>query len=74
MNGKGDSPRNCFSKQYRDNYDHIFRVDERNTTKRCPAILCKSFKKCPMAKDLGVNDNPDEYDEDYHQKECYAPR
>jgi hypothetical protein len=23
MNGKGDSPRNCFSKQYRSNYDTI---------------------------------------------------
>ncbi len=23
MNGKGDSPRNCFSKEYRDNYDKI---------------------------------------------------
>lgn len=25
MNGKGSRPRNCFSKQYRDNYDYIFR-------------------------------------------------
>ena len=24
-NGKGDSPRNCFSHQFRENYDHIFR-------------------------------------------------
>jgi hypothetical protein len=23
-NGKGDSPRNCFSDTFRDNYDHIF--------------------------------------------------
>jgi len=23
-NGKGDSPRNCFSQHYRENYDHIF--------------------------------------------------
>ena len=23
--GKGDSPRNCFSETYRDNYDEIFR-------------------------------------------------
>tara|TARA_R110000787_G_scaffold39265_6_gene98610 strand:- start:967 stop:1116 length:150 start_codon:yes stop_codon:yes gene_type:complete len=23
MNGKGDSPRNCFSKNYKDNYDQI---------------------------------------------------
>jgi hypothetical protein len=25
MNGKGDSPRNCFSEQFRSNFDHIFR-------------------------------------------------
>lgn len=25
MNGKGDSPRNCFSDSYRENYDNIFR-------------------------------------------------
>ena len=23
-NGKGDSPRNCFSQHYRENYDYIF--------------------------------------------------
>ena len=23
-NGKGDSPRNCFSEHYRENYDQIF--------------------------------------------------
>ena len=23
MNGKGDAPRNCFSKQYKDNYETI---------------------------------------------------
>src|SRR6202008_2485989 len=26
MNGKGSSPRNCFSKQYKENYDYIFRT------------------------------------------------
>jgi hypothetical protein len=26
--GKGDSPRNCFSDTFRDNYDHIFRKKE----------------------------------------------
>ena len=26
--GKGDSPRNCFSDTFRDNYDHIFRKRE----------------------------------------------
>lgn len=24
-NGKGDKPRSCFSKQFKDNYDEIFR-------------------------------------------------
>jgi hypothetical protein len=30
MNGKGDAPRNCFSEQYRENYDSIFRKEERS--------------------------------------------
>lgn len=25
MNGKGDSPRNCFSEKFRSNYDRIFK-------------------------------------------------
>lgn len=25
MNGKGSSPRSCFSKEYKNNYDEIFR-------------------------------------------------
>lgn len=25
MNGKGDTPRNCYTDQYRENYDRIFR-------------------------------------------------
>lgn len=25
QNGKGDAPRNCFSKAYKDNFDDIFR-------------------------------------------------
>lgn len=25
QNGKGDAPRNCFSKQYKDHFDDIFR-------------------------------------------------
>ena len=38
MNGKGDSPRSCFSQDYRDNYDRIFRTitsaDWRRSIKR----------------------------------------
>jgi hypothetical protein len=29
-NGKGDSPRNCFSKKYKENYDAIFRKNKKN--------------------------------------------
>ena len=28
--GKGDNPRNCFSEDYRDNYDDINWSDEKN--------------------------------------------
>ena len=28
--GKGDNPRNCFSEDYRDNYDNINWSDEKN--------------------------------------------
>ena len=34
-NGKGDSPRNCFSKQYKDNYETI------NWTKKNPTTESK---------------------------------
>jgi len=27
--GKGDKPRNCFSQEYRDNYDFIFKKTEK---------------------------------------------
>ena len=33
MNGKGDSPRSCFSKQFKDNYDEIFRKKEKRMEK-----------------------------------------
>ena len=29
-NGKGDSPRNCFTEKYRNNYDEIFRKANRH--------------------------------------------
>lgn len=41
MNGKGDAPRNCFSEQYRESYDRIFRSitsdDWRRALKRAKA-------------------------------------
>ena len=36
MNGKGDAPRNCFSKQFKDNYDAIFRSKEKNPAQADP--------------------------------------
>lgn len=36
MNGKGDSPRNCFSESYLENYEEIFRkknIDRNRKTK-----------------------------------------
>jgi len=34
MNGKGDSPRNCFSKQFKDRYDDINWRDKNKTLKK----------------------------------------
>jgi hypothetical protein len=38
MNGKGDSPRNCFSKEYKKNYDAIDWKNKKNKKKKklCP--------------------------------------
>jgi hypothetical protein len=46
--GKGDSPRNCFSKQFKDNYDLIDWGKNKRTTppqineKKCKCDNCKS--------------------------------
>jgi predicted Zn-ribbon and HTH transcriptional regulator len=44
--GKGDKPRNCFSKNYKDNYDSIAWA---NTIKcpKCKSNMKKHFKTCP---------------------------
>ena len=34
MNGKGDSPRNCFSKQFKDRYDDINWRNKNKTLKK----------------------------------------
>lgn len=39
--GKGDSPRNCFSDAYRDNYDAIFRKPKE---KPCKCKDCKNHE------------------------------
>jgi len=37
--GKGDSPRNCFSREYRDSYDRIFGKATTITKKQKPSTL-----------------------------------
>lgn len=60
MNGKGDSPRSCFSEQYRDNYDRIFRTitsaDWRRSIKRARAQRNKLSEKIREA--VARNDLP----------------
>ena len=36
MNGKGDAPRNCFSKQFKDNYETINWSKEKNAAQAIP--------------------------------------
>ena len=35
MNGKGDSPRNCFSHSFKENYDSIHWTDAKVTCRVC---------------------------------------
>lgn len=41
MNGKGDSPRNCFSNEFRRNWDRIFR---KKPTKKSNFHVCEGGK------------------------------
>jgi len=44
MAGKGDKPRNCFSSQFRDNYDSIKWSDSKKKTDK-PVEVSKKGKK-----------------------------
>jgi hypothetical protein len=48
--GKGDKPRNCFSKKYKSNYEHInWGSDDSSKEKICPTckdVLSSSLKAC----------------------------
>ena len=48
QNGKGDSPRNCFSQEYRENYDAIFRKEKD----------CKCSKKCEKCQSVTPRTDP----------------
>ena len=41
QNGKGDSPRNCYSAKYRKNYDEIFRRDS-GKSKKDPGPIART--------------------------------
>ena len=52
QNGKGDSPRNCFSQAYRENYDAIFknpRPEEKG---------CKCSKRCEKCESVTPRTDP----------------
>jgi len=44
--GKGDKPRNCFSKNYKNNFDTI-KWDIINKCPKCDSIMKKKYKTCP---------------------------
>lgn len=44
--GKGDKPRNCFSKQYKDNYDSIIWSKTKKCSK-CENIMNNKYNTCP---------------------------
>ena len=44
MNGKGDAPRNCFSENYKLNYEQI-NWAQKNKTKRSRDILSRGNRK-----------------------------
>lgn len=43
--GKGDKPRNCFSKQYKNNYDSI-NWNKTFTCKHCKSRIKNKYKVC----------------------------
>jgi len=43
--GKGDKPRNCFSKKFKNNYDSI--DWKRKTCKKCGEKILTKYETCP---------------------------
>ena len=48
MNGKGDSPRNCFSKQFKDRYEDINWREKNKTLKKKKNLIIKQGKDYPV--------------------------
>jgi hypothetical protein len=52
-NGKGDSPRNCFTQTFRDNWDRIFSKEKASTpAKNIPQIGAEKQKKGTSNDDI----------------------
>lgn len=53
MNGKGDSPRNCHTQAFRDNWDRIFGKEKASSpAKNTPLIAAEKKKKGPSNDDI----------------------
>lgn len=58
MNGKGDTPRNCFSSQYKHNYDQIDWKKSQDKNKRSSDVhSCSNREQADVrSSDRGVTD------------------
>lgn len=45
MNGKGDKPRNCFSEEFKNNYDLINWNSTKRKNKKCQKKMLQKMKK-----------------------------
>jgi len=74
MNGKGDSPRNCFSQKFRDNWDRIFGGDGKSTGDGTPPC-CGGVETVPASTQDGGSTPPTsnfgyEYRGANHEERC----
>lgn len=68
MNGKGDSPRNCYSKQFKNNYDQIeWRSNETKTQRQGSVPACSARFKATDRH--GYRDSKDRERKDVYRKE-----
>lgn len=57
MNGKGDKPRNCFSKQYKDNYEQIKWSQKNSENRHSSGVSTPSMRKQTDAGHDNTQDN-----------------
>ena len=53
MSGKGDAPRNCFTQQFRDNWDRIFGGEGKSTDSGTPHCCDDAETVQPCVQDGG---------------------